>query len=64
MCSDPVIQRIHVSAYKIPTDFPESDGTLEWSDTSIVIVEAHAGGKCEIGAGILLVDSSCHGFEF
>ncbi|HEY1371433.1 MAG TPA: enolase C-terminal domain-like protein [Candidatus Binatia bacterium] len=43
------IDRIEVSAYTIPTDFPESDGTLEWSATTIVVVEARGGGKCGIG---------------
>lgn len=43
------IQRIQVSAYTIPTDFPESDGTLEWDKTTIVIVQASAGGKTGIG---------------
>ena len=33
-----------VPAYTIPTDEPESDGTLEWDSTTIVVVEAHAGG--------------------
>lgn len=49
MSRDPAIKRIEVSVYKIPTDFPESDGTLEWTDTTIVLVEAYAGNKCGIG---------------
>jgi len=49
MSRDPEIKRIEVSAYKIPTNFPESDGTLEWMDTTIVVVEAYAGSKCGIG---------------
>jgi L-alanine-DL-glutamate epimerase-like enolase superfamily enzyme len=40
---------LDVSAYTIPTDEPESDGTLEWSSTTIVVVEAHAGGETGIG---------------
>jgi L-alanine-DL-glutamate epimerase-like enolase superfamily enzyme len=43
------IQRLEVSSFTIPTDFPESDGTLEWDRTTIVIVQAHAGGKTGIG---------------
>lgn len=43
------IERLQVSAYTIPTDFPESDGTLEWDRTTIVIVEVHAGGKQGLG---------------
>src|ERR1044072_2080846 len=43
------IKPIDVSIYKIPTDFPESDGTLEWTDTTTVVVEAYAGNKRGIG---------------
>ena len=43
------IRRLDVSAYTIPTDFPEADGTLEWDSTTIIIVEAHAGGHIGIG---------------
>jgi L-alanine-DL-glutamate epimerase-like enolase superfamily enzyme len=43
------IQRIEVSAYTIPTDSPESDGTLEWDKTTIVIVRAGSGDKTGIG---------------
>jgi hypothetical protein len=39
------IERIDVSAYKVPTDSPESDGTYEWDSTTIVLVEAAAGGR-------------------
>jgi L-alanine-DL-glutamate epimerase-like enolase superfamily enzyme len=47
---------LDVSAYTIPTDEPESDGTLEWSSTTIVVVEAHAGG--ETGLGYTYADPS------
>src|SRR5215471_6361050 len=43
------ITQLDVSAYTIPTDFPEADGTLEWDSTTIIIVEAHAGGHIGIG---------------
>jgi L-alanine-DL-glutamate epimerase-like enolase superfamily enzyme len=43
------IEGIEVSSYKIPTDFPESDGTLEWDSTTIVLVQAHAAGRTGIG---------------
>ena len=49
MSRDPRVEQIEVSAYKIPTEFPESDGTLEWTETTIVIVQAHAGEKRGIG---------------
>ncbi len=38
-----------VSVYTIPTDGPESDGTLEWTSTTIVIVEVRAGGTSGLG---------------
>lgn len=44
-----LIENIKVSAYKIPTDQPESDGTLEWDSTTMVLVEISAGGKHGIG---------------
>ena len=43
------IEKIEVSAYTVPTDFPESDGTLAWDKTTIVIVEASAGGIQSLG---------------
>jgi hypothetical protein len=46
---DNPIDRIDVSAYTIPTDYPESDGTFEWNQTTIILVEAHAGGRTGIG---------------
>jgi L-alanine-DL-glutamate epimerase-like enolase superfamily enzyme len=43
------IERIGVTACTIPTDFQESDGTLEWDKTTIVIVEAKSGDTSGIG---------------
>jgi L-alanine-DL-glutamate epimerase-like enolase superfamily enzyme len=43
------IDRIDVSAYKVPTDFPESDGTYEWDSTTMVLVEATGGGRTGLG---------------
>lgn len=43
------IQHLAVSAYKIPTDGPESDGTLEWDSATLVLVEASAGAATGIG---------------
>jgi L-alanine-DL-glutamate epimerase-like enolase superfamily enzyme len=41
--------RIRASAYRIPTDFPESDGTFEWNATTLVVVEAPAADQIGIG---------------
>ncbi len=43
------VELLRVSAYTIPTDFPESDGTLEWDRTTLVLVEAEGGGKRGLG---------------
>ncbi|MFL5629488.1 MAG: enolase C-terminal domain-like protein [Ktedonobacteraceae bacterium] len=43
------IERLDVSAYTVPTDSSESDGTYTWDKTTIVIVEASAGGKRGLG---------------
>src|SRR4051794_35741434 len=40
---------LDVVAYEVPTDAPESDGTLEWDSTTIVVVEAHARGETGLG---------------
>ena len=38
-----------VSVFTIPTDGPESDGTLEWTSTTIVITEIKAGPVTGLG---------------
>ena len=46
------IERMTVSAFEIPTDGPEgkeSDGTLEWSSTTMVLVELRHGSHTGIG---------------
>ncbi len=45
----PKIEKIEASAYRIPTEAPESDGTLQWDSTTIVIAEVHGGGKTGLG---------------
>src|SRR3954451_4781381 len=47
--SSPAIDRVEVSAYKVPTDAPESDGTIAWDHTTLVLVEATAGGTSGLG---------------
>ena len=61
------IEKFAVSAYKIPTDQPESDGTFEWDSTTIVLVQAEAGGIASLGytyadeATAKLIDSHLKG---
>ena len=49
VATEVAVERIDVSAYTIPTDEPESDGTLEWESTTIVVVEAHAAEERGLG---------------
>ena len=43
------VEEIEVFARTIPTDQRESDGTLEWDSTTIVVVRAHAGDATGLG---------------
>ena len=43
------IDAVSVASYRIPTDAPESDGTLSWNHTTIVIVTVRAGGEHGLG---------------
>jgi hypothetical protein len=43
------IRQIAVSAYGVPTDFPEADGTIAGHSTMLVIVEATAGAVTGLG---------------
>jgi L-alanine-DL-glutamate epimerase-like enolase superfamily enzyme len=43
------IERLDVAAYTIPTSTPESDGTLRWESTTLVVVEPVAGGARGLG---------------
>ncbi len=48
------IRGLTVDAYTVPTDFPESDGTLAWDRTTLVVV--HARGADKIGLGYTYAD--------
>jgi L-alanine-DL-glutamate epimerase-like enolase superfamily enzyme len=43
------VEGLDVTACTVPTDEPESDGTLEWESTTIVVVEAHGGDETGLG---------------
>jgi L-alanine-DL-glutamate epimerase-like enolase superfamily enzyme len=53
---DAVIGDVHVSAFTIPTDAPEADGTFEWQQTTMVVVEIDAAGVR--GLGYSYIDAS------
>ena len=50
------VENLKVKVYEIPTDRPESDGTLQWDSTTLVLVEIEAGG--ETGVGYTYADPS------
>jgi L-alanine-DL-glutamate epimerase-like enolase superfamily enzyme len=43
------VEEARVSAYAIPTRAPESDGTLEWDHTTLVLVETRSGSTWGLG---------------
>ncbi|MDQ6752902.1 MAG: mandelate racemase [Actinomycetota bacterium] len=44
-----VITGLEVSAYTVPTDAPEGDGTFAWDSTTMVLVRARAGDREGLG---------------
>jgi L-alanine-DL-glutamate epimerase-like enolase superfamily enzyme len=43
------IRQLRVSAYSIPTDYPESDGSFRWHKTTLVLVEVEAESQWGLG---------------
>lgn len=43
------VEAVSVGVFTIPTDRPESDGTLAWDSTTLVLVEVRSGGKSGLG---------------
>ncbi|HET9576474.1 MAG TPA: enolase C-terminal domain-like protein [Usitatibacter sp.] len=43
------ITGVRAAAYTVPTDAPESDGTLEWNATTLVVAHVRAGGREGLG---------------
>jgi L-alanine-DL-glutamate epimerase-like enolase superfamily enzyme len=43
------VDSIEASAYDVPTDLPEADGTLSWDHTTVVVVRARAGSDHGLG---------------
>ncbi|HVU18224.1 MAG TPA: enolase C-terminal domain-like protein [Candidatus Didemnitutus sp.] len=44
-----LIDRLEVRAFRVPTDRPESDGTLEWDHTGLVVVKVGCGRTRGLG---------------
>lgn len=53
--SDAIISAVTAEAFRVPTDAPESDGTLEWDATTLVLCRVEAAG--ESGLGYSYVDA-------
>ncbi|MCQ8240636.1 enolase C-terminal domain-like protein [Rhizosaccharibacter radicis] len=49
MVLDAPVVSIKARSFTIPTDRPEADGTLSWSSTTLVLVEAEAADRTGIG---------------
>jgi L-alanine-DL-glutamate epimerase-like enolase superfamily enzyme len=47
--ADVPIGKVRASAFKIPTDAPEADGTLSWDHTTLVVAEVSAGDVTGLG---------------
>jgi L-alanine-DL-glutamate epimerase-like enolase superfamily enzyme len=43
------VDEVRASAYTVPTDRPESDGTMQWDSTTLVLVEVSAGDETGLG---------------
>jgi len=51
------VTALTASAYTIPTDAPEADGTLSWNDTTLVVAQAHCGNV--VGTGWTYGSPAC-----
>jgi len=47
--TDVAVEGLDIGVFEVPTDEPESDGTLEWDSTTLVVVEVHGGGEMGLG---------------
>jgi L-alanine-DL-glutamate epimerase-like enolase superfamily enzyme len=54
---DTPVTSVDVTVYTIPTDAPEADGTLAWDSTTMVLVQARAGGS--VGTGWTYGPAAC-----
>ncbi|HEY3866655.1 MAG TPA: enolase C-terminal domain-like protein [Solirubrobacteraceae bacterium] len=46
---DVAVESVDVTAYTVPTDVPEADGTLSWQATTVVVVKVRAGEQVGLG---------------
>lgn len=67
------VTSVQAAAYTVPTDAPEADGTFNWDSTTMVLVQAAAGGTTGMGwtyapaaaAGLVegLLSPAVHGID-
>jgi len=57
MAGSTAIAHIDSAAYRVPTETPESDGTLDWDSTTLVVARIEAGGMG--GIGYTYADAAC-----
>jgi L-alanine-DL-glutamate epimerase-like enolase superfamily enzyme len=57
MSGGPPVDSVEASAYTIPTDLPEADGTFAWDHTTVVLVQVRAGGQ--VGTGWTYGSPAC-----
>jgi L-alanine-DL-glutamate epimerase-like enolase superfamily enzyme len=43
------IESVSAAAYRVPTERPEADGTLQWDATTLVVVDVRGGGRAGFG---------------
>ena len=53
----PRVEELSALAFTVPTDFPEADGTAEWSATTMVLVRARSGDV--VGTGWTYGPAAC-----
>ena len=53
------LEKLEVVAYTIPTDAPESDGTLEWNATGLVVVHLSAANCRGVGYSYTSAAAAC-----
>jgi L-alanine-DL-glutamate epimerase-like enolase superfamily enzyme len=47
--SDNSVEKVNVSAFTIPTDAQEGDGTLRWDSTTLIVCEVRAADQVGLG---------------
>jgi L-alanine-DL-glutamate epimerase-like enolase superfamily enzyme len=62
MRPDVSIDSVRAQAFEIPTDKPESDGTISWNSTTLIVVEVSGAGRTGVGytySSASIVDLIC-----